>query len=74
MEDYIGEIVVGLILIIFGFAFRGWATAIKDSTSTILQSLEKLAKEFHEHVIKTENRVTKVETKMDRLERDCDDD
>jgi hypothetical protein len=65
--DHFGEILVGIVLLVFGMSFRGWSTAIKETSSKILEKLEALSVEFHEHRVKTENRVTSVETKIDSL-------
>ena len=67
IPGYIPEIVVGLVLAVFGWAFKSWSATIKDTSNRILERLEKLASEFHHHRIETERRVTRVETKVDSL-------
>ena len=75
---YFGEILVGTVLMVFGFAFQSWAKSLRSSTERaentalrILAKLEGLVIEFHNHRVDIENRVTRVETKVDidRLER-----
>lgn len=71
LAQYFGEIFVGIILMIFGFGFQSWAKSLRISTDRILSKLEGLVIEFHNHRVDIENRVTRVETKVDveRLER-----
>jgi len=69
MEQWVGEIVAGIVLVLFAFSFRGWATTVKDTSQAILAKLELLVTEFHEHRVHTENRVTRVETKMEQMEK-----
>lgn len=66
--DHIGELIVGLVLVVFAFAFRNWASTINHTSDKILQKLESLALEFHRHRLETENRVTKCETKVESIE------
>ena len=68
--EHFGELVVGLVLVVFGFAFKRWADAIGGTSDKILSKLESLAGEFHRHRLETENRVTKCETKVERFERE----
>jgi hypothetical protein len=67
VTDFIPEIMAGLILTGFAWAFRSWSITIKDSSTRIIDKLEALSKEFHEHRIKTENRVTKSEVELANL-------
>lgn len=71
---WVGEIVVGIVLAIFGLAFRSWSMRLSEGIKkldqierVLLQKLELLSKEFHEHTLRTEARVTRVETKVDIL-------
>jgi len=50
---------------VFGFAFQSWAKSLRNSTDRILSKLEGLIIEFHNHRVDIENRVTRVETKVD---------
>lgn len=65
LAAYFGEILVSSILMIFGFAFQSWAKNLRTSTDRILSKLEGLVVEFHNHRVDIENRVTRVETKVD---------
>lgn len=68
---YFGELFVGGILMIFGFMFQNWARSMRSQSDRILSKLEGLVIEFHNHRVDIENRVTRVETKVDidRIER-----
>lgn len=78
MENYIGEMIIGAVLAVFGWSFRNWASTIKASTTEVLTELKALYKEFHTFHVQTENRVTRVETDMkhcnSRVERRIQDD
>ncbi len=74
LMDYIGEIVVGLVLLGFAVAFRTWGNRLRDMSidfkeisHKMFDRLDSLAKEFHVHTLKTEGRVTRVETKIESL-------
>jgi len=62
---FAGEILVGSILMVMGFIFQSWAKGLRSNTDRILQKLEGLVIEFHNHRVDIENRVTRVETKVD---------
>lgn len=77
---HFGEFIVGIVLLVFGWAFQSWAKNLKASSEQwgqqlqrnsdrILSKLEGLAVEFHNHRVDIENRVTRVETKVD-IERE----
>lgn len=68
MIEYLPDMIAGAILLVIGIAFRNWATTIRHSTDTILSKLELLSREFHQHNITTESRVTRVEEKVNQLE------
>ena len=67
LEKYLGEILVGAALIIFGWAFRNWSGTIKKTSSEVLSKLERLIAEFHNHKLDVEHRVTSVEKDVERL-------
>ena len=69
---FVPEIVTGVILMGFAWAFRSWATTVSSASEKIIARLDRLAMEFHDHRIDTENRVTKVETKHESLQRQVD--
>jgi len=69
IEEWIGEIVIGLFILMFGWSFSNWAKTVKESTANILDKLTDLAREFHEHAIQTENRVTRVEEHLRLLDK-----
>lgn len=61
------EIFVGVVLIVFGFAFRSWASTVRDSSTHIIQKLETMAKEIHQHRLDTERRLVRMETEIKLL-------
>lgn len=71
---WIGEVIVGLVLVVFAAAFRSWSQRLGEGLAkldaieaVLLRKLDVLSKEFHEHTLRTEARVTRVETKVDIL-------
>jgi hypothetical protein len=65
----IPEILVGLVLGGFAWAFKSWAHIVKESSNIILEKLETLYIEFHAHRLDTEKRITRNETLLDNMER-----
>lgn len=65
--DYVGEIVVGLVLLAFAAGFSRWSVTLRDAMHKVMDKLDAISKEFHQHAITTERRVTRVETKIDSL-------
>ncbi len=70
MTEFVPELIVGFVLLIFGAAFRHWASTVKESSQRILERLERLYGEFHDYRINIEKRMTKLETKADVMCRD----
>ena len=64
--DHAFEIGISIFLAVLGWSFGNWSTAIKDSSEKIMRRLDDLYKEFHEHKLHVEHRVTKVEAKVDK--------
>lgn len=71
--SYFGELLVGGVLMMLAWAFKSWSTSIKEATNSILSKLDYLTKEFHQHRIDIERRVTRVETKVDIIHEDTSD-
>lgn len=69
ISNYIPEIITGTILLGFAWAFRGWSTTLDKTSTKIIEKLEALSKEFHEHRVLTENRVTKSEVELANLNK-----
>ena len=70
LQPILGELIVGVVLLIFAWAFGTWAKRLDNIAKMgdkIMVELKGLSKEFHEHRIQTENRVTKVETEVENL-------
>jgi UDP-glucose 6-dehydrogenase len=70
--NHLGELMVGMVLAVFGFAFKSWSRAISESTTKIINELKNLSAEFHKHRIEVERRVTRIETKVDEIEKRVD--
>jgi hypothetical protein len=72
MPEIIGvlpELFVGIFLGGLTWAFKNWANTIERSSDRIISKLETLANAFHEHRLRTENRMTKVEAEIVALEK-----
>lgn len=65
--QHAGEFAMSVVLLVFGYAFKGWSDTLKASTDKILTKMEKLIAEFHQHRIETERRVTRVETMISEM-------
>ena len=63
------EIIVGIVLGGFAWAFKGWSATIERASEKILERLDRLTSTFQEHRLLVEKRVTKVETEVDSLKR-----
>ena len=66
------ELVVGVVLGGFAWAFKGWSAAIERASEKILERLDRLTLTFQEHRLLVEKRVTKVETEVESLKRRFD--
>ena len=66
------EIIVGLIVGGFAWAFKGWSATIERASEKIIEKLDKLSSTFQEHRLLVEKRVTKVETEIESLKRRFD--
>ena len=69
IEEHISDIVIGLVLFGLTWSFRNWASTLKETTKDILDMLKGLSREFHDHTIKTEKRVSTMEEKVRNLEK-----
>lgn len=67
--NYIPDIIVGLILLGFAKSFSNWGKTVENSSAEIISKLNSLTKEVHDNMVRTENRVTRVETKVEGLEK-----
>lgn len=63
------ELLVGIVLGGFAWAFKGWSAAIERASEKILDRLDRLTSTFQEHRLLVEKRVTKVETEVSDLKR-----
>ena len=70
--NHFGELVVGIVLMVFGVAFRSWSNAVSHSTGKIINELKSLSREFQQHRIEVERRVTRIETKVNEMDRNHD--
>ena len=69
IPNMLPEIIVGITLGGFAWAFKGWSAAIERASEKILERLDKLTATFQEHRLLVEKRVTKVETEIESLKR-----
>ena len=65
LVEYIGEIIVGVVLGLLTLSFRNWSQTLERTTNSILQKLADLQRDFNQHRVEVERRVTRVETKVD---------
>ena len=72
VSGFIPEIITGLVLGGFAWAFKAWSNSVSEASERILEKLEKLSATFDEHRLKTENRVTKVETEVYTINKRLD--
>jgi hypothetical protein len=69
IPNLLPELIIGLVLGGFAWAFKGWSTAIERASEKILERLDRLTSTFQEHRLLVEKRVTKVETEIESLKR-----
>ncbi len=65
LSEWLGEIVVGAVLGLLALSFRRWADTLERTTNSILAKLSDLQRDFNQHRVEVERRVTRVETKVD---------
>lgn len=79
LAKWAGELLVAGVLALFAWGFKAWSSNLKDAKDTVIRSVEgilqgqrELSKEFQEHRVLTERRVTRIETKVDMLHQDME--
>lgn len=65
--EYIPQLVIGAVLAGFAWAFKAWSATLKETSARILDKLEVLGREFHEHRMNNAQRLTKVESEVHHL-------
>jgi len=65
LVEYVGEVVVGIVLALLTLSFRNWSQTLERTTNSILDKLAELQRDFNQHRVEVERRVTRVETKVD---------
>ena len=70
--QYIPEIMIGIVLIFFAWAFKSLSKSLEDAPNKILEKLDGLTNEFHETRLQVEKRVTKVETEVQGIHKRLD--
>ena len=72
--DYLSEIIIGGVLAGFAWAFRAWASTIRETSERILEKLDYLNVEFTRHRLNNAERLARAETELhhiaERLNRD----
>ena len=66
------ELIAGIILTGFAWAFRSWSITLRSSSEKIISKLDCLAKDFHSHKLMVEHRVTSVEISYLELQKQVD--
>ena len=69
LPNLLPELIIGIVLGGFAWAFKGWSAAIERASEKILERLDRLTSTFQEHRLLVEKRVTKVETEVETLKR-----
>jgi hypothetical protein len=69
LTAFIPELIVGIVLGGFAWAFKGWSAAIERASEKILERLDRLTSTFQQHQLLVEKRITKVETEIEGLKR-----
>ena len=64
MVQILPELIMGVILGAFAWAFRAWASTIGDSSNRILGKLHEVSKEVHTHRLENETRLVRMETEL----------
>ena len=74
--EHLGELMVGMVLGMFGWGFRSWSQAlmswkktVENSTTSVLDKLDHLINDFQDHKLESERRISKLETKVEQMER-----
>lgn len=65
--DYVSEIVIGGVLAGFAWAFRAWASTIRETSERILARLDEVSRELHRHRLSNAERLTRVEAEIHHL-------
>ena len=65
LANYIGELAVTTVLALLAWSFRSWSSTLEKTTDKILNKLADLQRDFNQHRVDVERRVTRVETKID---------
>ena len=65
--EFLSEIIIGTILAGFAWAFRAWASTIRETSERILERLEALGSEFHQHRLNNAERLTRCEAEIKHL-------
>lgn len=68
LQDYLFEIIVGIFVAGFTWGFRSWASAIRESTESILEKLEAVTKEIHSHRLETATNSARTDERLKSLE------
>jgi len=78
LTEHAGEMIVGLVLGMFGLSFRSWAQAlihwkatVEKSTDRVLNTIESLSNDYRSHKLESERRLTRMEAKVEEIEHLC---
>ena len=73
LNEHFGELVVGIVLAVFGWGFTSWSQTLSRSTKDIIARFSNFMMDYHNHKIESERRITKLETQVEELEKMCHD-
>lgn len=68
MDAYATEAFLGLLIVLVGAGVKSWTASVTDKFDDVLRAIETINREFHEHRLVTERRVTKVEGHLEALQ------
>jgi hypothetical protein len=67
MGSYLSEIIIGGVLGGFAWAFRAWASTIRETSERILERLDEVSQELHKHRLNNAERLARVEAEIRHL-------
>jgi len=69
LNEHFGEIIAGLVLVVFGWGFTSWSTTLSNSTTDIISKFTGFINDYHKHKLESERRLTRMETQVQDLAR-----
>ena len=63
--EHFGELIVGLVLFVFGWGFNSWSKALQKTS----REFATMVVEFQRFRLESEKRLTRIETQLDTITR-----